>query len=72
MKNLITNKKIQTNLKILINEFLTPGYLTDQLISYSVLYFSLTNNSVAVDVFPELFVDPFAIKNLFYVISDVK
>lgn len=70
MKNLITNKKIQTNLQI--NEFSTPGYPTDQLISYNVLHFSLTNNSTTVDVFPELFVDPFAIKNPFYVISNVK
>lgn len=61
---------MQTNLKI--NEFLTPEYLIDQLISYNVLYFSLTNNLVAVDVFPEFSVGPFVIKNLFYVIPNVK
>ena len=62
MKNRILLKK---NSNDEINEFVALEYSTDQLIYYNVLDFSLTNKSATVDVFPEFFVDPFPIKNLF-------
>jgi hypothetical protein len=55
-----------------INEFVALEYSTDQLIYYNVLDFSLTNKPATVDVFPEFFVDPFPIKNLFCAILNGK
>lgn len=55
-----------------INEFLIPEYPTYLLSFYNVLYFSLTNKTAAVAVFPEFYVDLFEINSLFCAIPNVK
>ena len=67
-KNL--NKTIRIQMNLQINEFLAPEYIADQLISYNVLYFSLTNMQAA--VFQGLFVNPPEMKNLFYAFPNGK
>ena len=55
-----------------INEFWTPEYLTDLLIFYNVFYFSLTNKTAVVSVFPEFYVNLFQINSLLGAIQNVK
>lgn len=55
-----------------INEFVNLEYPTDLLNFYNVFYFSLTNKTVVVAVFPELDVNLFEINSLWGVIQNVK
>jgi len=55
-----------------INEFVNPEYPIYLLIFYNVFYFSLTNKTVVVAVFLELYVKPFEINSLLGVIPNVK
>lgn len=42
-----------------LRKITSPEYPTDQLISYTIFYFYLTNMPAAIEVFPELLVGPF-------------
>jgi len=55
-----------------INQFVNPKYPTDLLFFYNVFYFSLTNKTVVVAVFLELYVNPFEINSILGVIPNVK
>ena len=55
-----------------INEFVNPEYPTDLLSFYNIFYFSLTNKTVVIAVFPELYVNLFEINSLWGVIQNVK
>jgi len=52
-----------------INEFVIPKYPTDLLIFYNVFYFSLTNKRVVVAIFLELYVNPFEINSVSFLLK---